>query len=562
MYLSAHPARHTSLLPAMSLKDTKRGDIDDNVFPVDTNSEDHLGRVTTLQNNAGFHRNFTPRQIHVISLGGQIGAGLFISTGKNLRDGGPGSLFLGFAVVCSCVWAVLQTVSEMTISFPTSGNFIDYADRFVDPALAFAAGFSMWIGWTAIIASEATFFSVVVNYWAKESVHEAVWLTIFLILMVVIFSLPNVVFGWFEYFTSILKILVLLIFIVVGIAIIFGAGSEGSMHHGETWQDGQAFLNGFKGFGNSVLLAILAIGDNTFTGFLAGESKSPRFSVAHAVLLIPIRVTVLYLVSVVLIGILVSPNNTNLLGSSGVAASPFVIAINQAGIKGLPDFLNVVIMFAVAAIAAESFFIASRILQSMAHQGLIPAWVAKVDSRGRPRVSLAITGVLCVTLTYINLSGEGTTVFNWLAQIASTGYFMVWFVISITSFRFRAALKAQNDPLFTQVYAWKCSFWPFPPMWLFTCCWFYIACSLYLALYPIGSDTPTAYYFFQYMFGLVLILFSAIAYKLIYRTKLRDPRTVDLQIGRRTLGIEEIKELDEYNGMPRWRKFASFVQLW
>jgi yeast amino acid transporter len=63
----------------------------------------------------------------------------------------------------------------MTIAFPTSGNFIDYADRFVDPALSFAAGFSMWIGWTAIIASEATFFSVVINYWANDKVPEAVW---------------------------------------------------------------------------------------------------------------------------------------------------------------------------------------------------------------------------------------------------------------------------------------------------------------------------------------------------------------------------------------------------
>ncbi|CAI7624658.1 unnamed protein product [Penicillium glandicola] len=532
------------------------------ISPVDTSSEDNLGETTILNENTGFHRTFTPRQIHVISLGGQIGAGLFIATGSNLRDGGPGSLFLGFAVVCSCVWAVLQTVSEMTISFPTSGNFIDYADRFVDPAMSFAAGFSMWIGWTAIIASEATFFSVIINYWAKESVHEAVWLTLFLVLMFVIFSLPNVVFGWFEYFTSILKIMVLLIFMIVGIALIFGAGPEGTMHHGETWQDGQAFLNGFKGFGNSILMAILAIGDNTFTGFLAGESKSPRFSVAHAVFLIPIRVSFFYLVSVVLIGILISPYNVNLLGSSGVAASPFVIAIEQAGIKGLPDFLNVVIIFAVAAIAAESFFIASRILQSMAHQGLISGVVAKVDSRGRPRVSLAITSFLCIILTYINLSGEGTTVFNWLAQIASTGFFMVWFVIAITSFRFRAALKAQNDPLFAQLYAWECSIWPFPPIWLLTCCCFYIGCSLYLALYPIGSDTPTLYYFFQYMFGIILIVLSAIAYKVIFRTKLRDPRTVDLQTGRRSLGMDEIQELDEYRKMPRWRRFVSFVQLW
>ncbi|KAL5343176.1 amino acid permease/ SLC12A domain-containing protein [Aspergillus crustosus] len=540
--------------------DTKDG-LASSQGPVDTSS-DHLGEITVVQNEAGFHRTFTPRQIHVISLGGQIGAGLFISTGSNLRDGGPGSLFLGFAMVCSCVWAVLNTVSEMTIAFPTSGNFIDYADRFVDPALAFAAGFSMWIGWTAIIAAEATFFSVIVNYWAEDSVHEAVWLTIFLLLMFVIFSLPNVVFGWFEYVTAIMKILVLIIFIIVGIALVFGAGPEGRMHHGENWEDGKAFLNEFKGFGNSVLLAILAIGDNTFTGFLAGESKSPRFSVAHAVFLIPIRVSVFYLTSVALIGILISPYNENLLGSSGVAASPFVIAINQAGIVGLPDFLNVIIIFAVAAIAAESFFIASRILQSMAHQGLISSWVAKVDSRGRPRISLALTSILCVILTYINLSGEGITVFNWMGQIASTGYFMVWLVISITSFRFRAALKAQADPLFTEVYAWKCAIWPIPPMWLLTCCCFYIGTSFYLALYPIGSDTPTAYYFFQYMFGTILIIFTAVGYKLIYRTKIRDPSTVDLQTGRRMLGVEEIKELDDYKNMPRWRKFASFVQLW
>ncbi|KAL2813601.1 amino acid permease/ SLC12A domain-containing protein [Aspergillus granulosus] len=532
-----------------------------NTQPLDSNSET-IGEVTILRNDAGFHRTFTPRQIHVISLGGQIGAGLFISTGSNLRDGGPGSLLLGFAVVCSCVWAVLNTVSEMTIAFPTSGNFIDYADRFVDPALSFAAGFAMWIGWTAIIASEATFFSVIVNYWAKGTVHAAVWLTIFLLLMFIIFSLPNAVFGWFEYATSIMKILVLVIFIIVGIALVFGAGPEGTMHDGENWQDGQAFLNGFKGFGNSVLLAILAIGDNTFTGFLAGESKSPRFSVAHAVFLIPIRVTVFYLVSVALIGVLISPNNENLLGSSGVAASPFVIAINPAGIKGLPDFLNVIIIFAVAAIAAESFFIASRILQSMAHQGLISSWVAKVDSHGRPRVSLAITSILCITLTYINLSGEGIEVFSWMAQIASTGYFIVWFVIGITSFRFRAAFKAQNDPLFDEIYAWRCLIWPVPPVWLISCCSFFVGTSLYLALYPIGADTPTAYYFFQYMIGLLLIIASGIGYKLVFRTKIRDPRTVDLQTGRRTLSTEEIKELDDYASMPRWRKIYSFVQLW
>ncbi|EME86013.1 uncharacterized protein MYCFIDRAFT_186399 [Pseudocercospora fijiensis CIRAD86] len=505
-------------------------------------------KETTLEDietrDGEYRRSFTARHIHIISLGGQIGAGLFISSGKNLRDGGPATLFLAFATVCTCVFAVLNTVSEMTIAFPTSGNYIDYADRFVDPALAFAGGFSMWLGWTAIVAAEATFFSVIINYWAENRVNEAVWYTVFLVIMLVIFALPNTVFAWFEYATSIMKVLALFVFILAGFAMVLGAGP-----------------NGYQ-FCSSVLLAVLAIGDNTFTGFLAGEAKTPRFSIAHAVILIPIRVTVLYLLSMLFIGLLVPATDQRLLGGSGSAASPFVIALAEAGMPGLPELLNVVIMFAVAAIGAESVFVASRILRAMSHQRLIPAWVAHVDRKGRPRWALLITYTSAVALTYCNLSAGGITVFNWLAQIATTGYFMVWVVIGITSFRFRAALKAQDDPLFEQRYAWRCKWWPVPPAWLLLCCSLYTGCSFYMALYPIGSDTPSAYSFFQYMIGTVLILGLGTIYKVVFRTKLRDPEGVDLRTGRRLLSEEEIKMLDDYYGSSKWRRLAAFLQLW
>ena len=55
-------------------------------------------------------------------------------------------MVVAYFLVCTCVWAVLQSLSEMTIAFPTSGNYIDYADRWVDPALAFGAGFAEWLG--------------------------------------------------------------------------------------------------------------------------------------------------------------------------------------------------------------------------------------------------------------------------------------------------------------------------------------------------------------------------------------------------------------------------------
>ncbi|KAJ4547331.1 hypothetical protein HRR78_005431 [Exophiala dermatitidis] len=99
--------------------------------------------------NGQFHRSFTPRQVHIIALGSNIGSGVFIGTGKALASGGPGSMVIAYALVCSGVWAVLQTLSEMTIAFPTSGNYIDYAGRWVDPALAFGAGFAEWLGMQA-----------------------------------------------------------------------------------------------------------------------------------------------------------------------------------------------------------------------------------------------------------------------------------------------------------------------------------------------------------------------------------------------------------------------------
>lgn len=82
-------------------------------------------------------------------------------------------MVIAYSLVCSCVWAVLQSLTEMTIAFPVSGNFIDYADRWVDPALAFGAGFAEWLGWTAIVGAEAAFFNILVQFWAEGSFPQA-----------------------------------------------------------------------------------------------------------------------------------------------------------------------------------------------------------------------------------------------------------------------------------------------------------------------------------------------------------------------------------------------------
>ncbi|EEU42434.1 uncharacterized protein NECHADRAFT_39829 [Fusarium vanettenii 77-13-4] len=498
-----------------------------------------------------FHRSFSPRQVHVIALGSNIGSGVFIATGKALATGGPGNMVIAYAMVCSCVWAVLQSLSEMTIAFPVSGNYIDYADRWVDPALAFGAGFAEWLGWTAIVSAEAGFFNILVQYWAEGSFPLAATISIFLVACLVIFLLPNKVFAWFEYVTSLIKIFLFLIIITLSLALVLGAGPKGKVHHGETWTDLPAFLNGFSGFANCALLATWAVGDQVFIGIMGGEAESPRFSMAHATKLVPFRVNFIYMLSVVFITILVPSNDERLLGGSGVAASPFVVAVQDSGIPFISSLLNAGMMCGVLAIAAESVYIASRVLRSMAHQGLVSQRLAQVDDKGRPRLALVITSLIAVILGYIQLSAGGLKVLNWLISITSASFFTNWIIIAFTNWRFHAALKAQNDKLFSEVYAWKSSAWPLGPGWL-----------MLISLLLLGGAGFTAENFFQYMIGVLVIFGFTLGYKLIYRTPWRDPATADCQTGRRPLSTAEITQLDEYYRMPKWRRFLTYVQLW
>ncbi|CAF9911335.1 MAG: hypothetical protein HETSPECPRED_000303 [Heterodermia speciosa] len=509
-----------------------------------------------------FHRSFTPHQVHIISLGSNIGSGLFIGTGAALAAGGPGNMVIAYLLVCTCVWAVLQSLSEMTIAFPTSGNYIDYADRWVDPALAFGAGVAEWLGWTSIVASEAAFFNILIQFWAGGDFPKAASLTIFLVATCAIFIMPNTVFAWFEYFTSLIKIVLFMLIIVLSLAIVCGAGPKGYVHDGATWRDLPAFKNGFSGFGHAALLATWAVGDQIFIGIMGGEAQNPRFSMGHATKLVPYRVIFVYMACVMFITLLIPSDNDQLLGGSGITASPFVLAITLVDIPYVSDILNAGIMCGILAISAESIYLSSRILRTMGLQKLVPVWVAQVDRKGRPVRSLVITCVTAIVLTYINLSSGGTTALGWFVSITSASFFINWMIVAFTSWRFHKVLAAQNDTLFSNLYAWRSAYWPLAPAWLMTISVLLLFSCIYVGAKPPGASGTTASNFFQYTIGIILIFTLTIGYKLVFKTPWRDPETADCLTGRRKLTPEDIRQLDKYYAQPGWRRFLTYVKLW
>lgn len=159
-----------------------------------------------------------------------------------------------------------------------------------------------------------------------------------------------------------------------------------------------------QGFGRAALLATWAVGDQIFIGIIGGEAKNPRFSMGHATKLVPYRVIFVYMICVIFITLLIPSVNDQLLGGSGVTASPFVLSIQSVGIPYVSSILNAGIMCGILAISAESIYLSSRILGTMGFQRLVPIWIAQVDRKGRPIRSLVVTCLAAVVLTYINLS--------------------------------------------------------------------------------------------------------------------------------------------------------------
>ena len=183
-------------------------------------------------------------------------------------------------------------------------------------------------------------------------------------------------------------------------------------------------------------------------GLAAAESANPRKAIPTASKQVFWRIAFFYIVNLFIVGLILPANDDRLLNSSGAntKASPFVLAIEDAGIQVLPSIMNAVITVAVISVANSCTFGSTRTMQALAEQGMAPRFLAYIDKQGRPLWCVAIQLIFGL-LAYVGLAADGSTVFNWLLAISGLSYFFVWGSICLTHIRFRYAWKAQGFTL-------------------------------------------------------------------------------------------------------------------
>ncbi|EAU92901.2 amino acid transporter [Coprinopsis cinerea okayama7 len=399
-------------------------------------------------------RQLKNRHIAMISIGGVIGTGLFLGTAIALQNGGPLGLLLGYMAMGTLCYSIMISLGEMIAFLPIPGGHIKLAERFINPAFSFTMGWNYWYNWTIILPAELSAASVLVGYWAPpEQLSPAIWITVCMVIVVVINLLGAGAYGEAEFIFASIKVLTIVGLIILGIVLDLGGGPNRDRIGFRYWKDPGPFVQyrGIPGAKGRFLgwWAVLTQAAFSFIGteivaIAAGEAKNPRRNLPRAIRRVYVRILLFYILGTAIIGLLVPSNEPSLnLGDGTAASSPFVIAIQNAGIKGLPSLINACLLTSAWSAATSDLYTSSRALYGLARAGNAPKIFLKTTNNGMPYVSVIFNASFSV-LAYMGIQQGSGRVFAWFANMTAVAGLLTWFGIGVTYLRFYAGMKAQG----------------------------------------------------------------------------------------------------------------------
>ncbi|TAQ90503.1 hypothetical protein B7494_g1192 [Chlorociboria aeruginascens] len=510
--------------------------------------------------NSPLARRLKSRHLQMIAIGGSIGTGLFVASGKALAAGGPASVLVCFVLIGIMLYCTVHALGEMAVLFPVAGSFSAYSTRFLDPAWGFAMGWNYALQWLVVLPLEVISASITINYWDEQPrYNHAIFVTIFLVVIISINLFGIKGYGEAEFFFSIIKIIAVIGYILLGIILNCGGGPDGGYIGGKYWSDPGAFNHGFKGLCSVFVTAAFAFAGTELVGLAAAETENPRKSLPTAVKQVFWRITLFYIVSLTLVGLLVPYNDNRLLkgGSANTAASPFVISIENAGITVLPSVMNCVILIAVLSVGNSSIFGSSRTLAALADQGQAPKILGYIDRQGRPLVAIIVASTLGLIAYAADSSAEGT-VFDWLLAASGLSSIFTWGSICLAHIRFRRAWKVQGHTLDEIAFRSQPGVVGSWVGFIFNC--LVLIVQFWVGAWPVGYASMTASrqlksFFLSYLAAPIVLSCYAV-YKFWKKTIIVRANEMDLQTGIRELNLPALiaEERAERAAWPKWKQ--------
>lgn len=499
-------------------------------------SERPVGEQSQLANaqKSELKRSLQARHLNMIAIGGAIGTGLFLASGGTITGAGPGGALLAYATIGVMVFFLMQSLGEMSTWCPAAGAFETYATRYVSRSFGFAQGWNYWYNWAITVAAELVAATIVMQYWFPPTqVPPWIWSVLFLVILFVLNAITVKGFGESEFWFSSIKVLTVIVFLVIGVLMIFGV-MGGTSPGFANWHVGDApFVNGFWGIMGVFMIAGFSFQGTEMIGVAAGETDDPETNVPKATRAVFFRILLFYIGAIAVISFLLPYTDPALLqGSSAdsdtvsglteaVTKSPFTLLFDRAGISFAAAVMNAVILTSILSAGNSGMYVATRMLYSLAKEGKAPSVFKSVTKHGVPLPALVATTIIGAACFATSRVGSGV-VYTWLVNASGLAGFITWMGIAWSHYHFRKALKAQD--ISTSKLPYRALWYPAGPLIALAMC-LVVIIGQSLDLFVDGF---TVIQFFAVYIGLFFFLALWIGHKLFTKSSKVDPVQADL----------------------------------
>lgn len=461
-------------------------------------------------------RDLKARHLTMIAIGGSIGTGLFVASGATVAQAGPAGALLSYIIIGIMVYFLMTSLGELAAYLPVSGTFATYGARYVDESFGFAIGWNYWYNWAITVAVDLVAAQLVISYWFDSGSYSWLWSVLFLTLIFLLNYISVKGFGEAEFWFSLIKVVTVIIFIVVGLMMIVGIMRGGESAGWHNWEIGDApFVGGFSSMIGVAMIVGFSFQGTELIGIAAGESQDPEKNIPKSMKQVFWRILLFYVLAIFVISLIIPYTDPRLLRNdeTDISVSPFTLVFQNAGLLSAAALMNAVILTSVLSAGNSGLYASTRMLYALAKEGKAPKVFSRLSQSGVPRTALIATTFVAM-LCFLTSMFEDQQVYLWLLNLSGMTGFIAWLGIAISHYRFRKGYIAQGRDLNDLPY--RSNLFPFGPFFAFILCLIITLGQNYEAFL---KDTIDWNGVIATYIGIPLFFIIMFSYKLIKKTK-------------------------------------------
>jgi len=383
-------------------------------------------------------RSLQGRHLTMISIGGIIGAGLFVSSSTSIIAGGPAS-FISYTICGLLILLIMRMLGEMTTALPHVRSFTEFARAGLGDGAGFVVGWLYWYFWVLVVPVEAIAGAKILHSWIPGFSPLQIGVGLMSVMTCVnLMSARS--YAEFEFWFASIKVAAILVFIAIAASYAFGWTSPHGPTFGNLVDYGGFTPNGWQAVLAAVPTVFFAMTGAEITTIAAAESAQPGRAVAKMSTQVIWRILIFYVFSLFFI-VSVTPWNTVRSGES-----PFTLALNTMHVPWAPQIMSVIILTAVLSCLNSAFYVSSRVMFILADRGDAPQALVKLNARRVPVVSV-LMGAVAGFLGIIAATEAPQVVFDFLVSSSGALIVFVYMIICLAQINLRRRRERERQPV-------------------------------------------------------------------------------------------------------------------